>query len=101
VPGVWIFEAEADFTLPGIKPYYNSVIERIRSKGGLVAFHAGKDVTDCEMAAKMDFITSEGLVGGRGPLKERALAWGITRVQCCTWVADCANGVGQVGDNTA
>jgi hypothetical protein len=55
-PGVWIAQAQADFTQPGAKEYYSALIDRVRALGGLVAFGSGKDVADCGMAAKMDFI---------------------------------------------
>jgi hypothetical protein len=67
--GVWINEAEADFSRPGARDYYSAIIDRIRFFGGLVAFNPGRDVAaeHCDLVAKMDFINGAGGgVGGGG-----------------------------------
>lgn len=60
VQGVWINEAEADFSRPGARDYYSAIIDRIRFFGGLVAFNPGRDVAaeHCDLVAKMDFINA-------------------------------------------
>jgi hypothetical protein len=38
-PGVWVNEVVPEFVVPAVRDYYNSVIERIRFYGKLVALN--------------------------------------------------------------